>query len=113
VNEDVIWFGTQPTLNSPLFSGGSFPVGGVNLQPGGSFPYEIGFQWGADCQSVRISNITADNGFRISGLNATLPFILAQFGSSAHMTMSVVAPSQPYAGPVDITISAQCTNISS
>jgi hypothetical protein len=111
VNENVVWFGTQPALNSPVFSGSAFPVGGFDIQPGGSFSYSVGFQSGADCLTVRIANFTTDNGFRISTLNATLPIVLSQFGSTTHIAASVVAPGLPYSGPVDITISAQCSNL--
>jgi len=111
VNENVVWFGTQPSFNAPVFSGSAFPVGGFDVQPSGSFSYAIGFRSGADCLTVRIANITADNGFRISTTNATLPTVLSQFGSTAHIAATVVSPSQPYSGPVDITISAQCSNL--
>jgi len=110
VNQNVMWYGTQPTYNSPIFSGTTFPVGGFDLQPGGSFVYTLGIRSGADCSNVRIANITADNGFRLSNLNATLPAVVAPFGSSAHIALVVVSPSQPFSGPVDITVSAQCSN---
>jgi len=110
VNENIVWVGTPPVQNSPLFSGNTFPVGGFDISPGGSFHFVAGFLSGTSCPVIEVDNLTVDNGFTVSRLNTTLPVFVSPTSPSAYIDATIVAPNQPYTGLVDITITARCSN---